>query len=107
MFFKQLLQQGILRIVGSILYKEDPRDLDLILYIDDDVFEQTFMPINEWLTPVPDKKAWSRGRWNWSDACIELSDHLSPWLQGTEYGVDLRIHPKSMLSKEMESGDRE
>lgn len=88
-----LLQAGDLKIVGSVLSKKHPRDIDVILVIPDDIFKSLFLPPQQWADEGRTGN-WSDKRFFWSRRCVDLGKELSKRL-GFFLALDFRILPKS------------
>jgi len=72
---KQLLEFCVLKLVGSVLIKNDPRDIDIAIVIPDELFQEHFGNQRDFI------KAIKSGNWNanthkWSDISIEISKLL-------------------------------
>lgn len=93
---REFLRLGELRVVGSILHKEEPRDLDLVLVLEDNLFEELFMSLEKWKN-YSTGQPWCEKKLKWNSLCIGLSKYLTRWMSGTKYGVDLRIQPRSCV----------
>jgi hypothetical protein len=87
-----LLQKYPVIIVGSVLYKNNPRDIDIICVIPDSSFKKFFgIGANKWIKEGK-TGAWSKERFRWSDISIKTSKTLSKRMKNN---VDFKFVPKS------------
>lgn len=92
----RLLAEGNLRVVGSVLTKEDPRDLDLILVIPSALFVELYMPVDQY-DAESKSGAWSMDHYRWSDDSIYASRVMQRRMRMTfraSLVVDLKILPQ-------------
>ena len=91
---RQMLSAYPLRLVGSALSKQKPRDLDLIMIIPDLLFEELFGPVAKWRDEGQSGE-YTAVRTSWNERCIRLGRMLSRSLQ-TALPVDFKILPASL-----------
>ena len=90
----RLLAEHPVRLVGSTLTKEDPRDLDFVVLVPDRVFVEAFGDIDAWLREGRTGE-WTEIRHSWSAACVSASYLLLARL-GAAKMVDLKFIPAGM-----------
>ena len=81
-----------LRLVGSALYKENPRDWDLILVLPDDIFERLYLTALDFEAQGVSGE-WSPARWRWANDSVAIGRMIAH-LSGKN--IDLKIVPESM-----------
>jgi len=91
---RHLLAVGQLRVVGSVLHKRKPRDLDLVLVVPDEVFVEFFGWPDRW-EEEGESGDWTAVRHRWSAACIRLSREMARRMR-TDLPVDLHVLPASL-----------
>jgi len=86
---------GELRIVGSVTYKARPRDLDVLLAIDDGLFAGLWMQPKHWVRQGETGK-WTKARWRWARDTLRLAKALGPRI-ASKRPLDFRIVPRSTV----------
>jgi len=85
-------------LVGSILTKEDPRDIDLYGRMEDRWFEIHFGPVADW-EEQGKTGHWGRARHSWSRFCVVLTG----WgIQMTGLNLDVQVKPASNFDRHIE-----
>jgi len=94
---KRLLQLGRLQIVGSILKKDTPRDLDIVLFIPNKIFNKIYLNVEEWKNRL-NSGDWNDGCYIWSNDSVRLTYLMEKRLQ-SKLLMDCKIEPMSYFNK--------
>ncbi len=85
-------------IVGSALYKKNPRDIDIRMRVSDAFFKKLFkVSVKRW---CEEKKrgSWGKGVYKWSDFCCKISRLLNE-ANIFDQIIDFQIQPSSDWKK--------
>jgi predicted nucleotidyltransferase len=87
-------------LVGSVLKKDNPRDIDILCVIPDDDFEKIFnLKPNQWKEEGKTGN-WSNERYRWGSKCIAIAGILAKRLNSN---VDFKFIPERFF---IENKDR-
>jgi hypothetical protein len=78
---------------GSALYKENPRDWDLRMYVPDIMFEWEYCLTAQKFVTEGRSGQWSESRWRWANDCVRIARLLAN-ISGKN--VDFRLLPESL-----------
>ena len=90
---RKLLREGEIRLVGSVKDR-NPRDIDMICLIKDDLFSKYFLSIDAFIKDGHSGN-WSEGRLRWSMMSIICSRILQERMK-TKRMIDLKILPRTL-----------
>lgn len=81
-------------LVGSILYKKNPRDIDVVMIVSDRLFTKLFkISVADWMEQGKTGK-WSAGRYRWSKFCTKMCKALAKD-SNVKKMIDFKIQPLS------------
>lgn len=79
-------------LVGSVLYSDDPRDVDIRVVIPDDLFEARYGSVLEWIDETW-RTPWGECRQKWSRDIRKIGNDLA---RIYHLNIDFQIDPESV-----------
>lgn len=86
---------GYVYLVGSALWKKEPRDIDIRLILPDEQFEILIGNVNSWIYQI-ETGQWKEECYKWSKMCTQETHYF--WHE-TGLNIDFQIYPESFSRK--------
>lgn len=93
---KELLKKYPVVLIGSVLVKDNPRDIDIVCILPDKEFKLEFgLSAKQWRKEGKEGN-WSNERWEWARKSIEGGKSLAKRLKGN---IDFKFIPVSFYEE--------